>query len=127
MNDIHIEPCKDNFIRPQVDFVASTGLCEISGESFLEEVAQFYNPLVDWIRNYSNMATNIKFVCKLTYFNTSTSKWLLTILSELKKAEDKGVKIEVDWFFHADDVDMRDDISDYMYDTGLHINLVPFE
>lgn len=127
MEDIHILGSKDVYIQPAVDFVVSTGKCSISGESFLEETSKFYSPLVDWIKNYSKVGSNLEFTFSLTYFNTSTSKWILTILAELKRLENSGMDIIVNWYYHEDDVDMRDDISDYMADTGLNINLIPFK
>ncbi len=126
MEDIHIKEIKDTYIQPGVDFCFETGECCISGESFLEESGRFYTPLVQWIIEYFKHKKNIVFNFKLTYFNTSTSKWILTILSELKKTQDDGGDITVYWYFHEDDVDMRDDIINYMEDTGLNINLVPF-
>ena len=126
MEHIHIQGSKDVYIQPTVDFEVATGRCSISGESFLEETAKFYSPMVEWIKAYSRFGKNIDFTFSLTYFNTSTSKWILTILAELKKLEGQGVAVNVVWHYHEDDVDMRDDISDYMADTGLKIDLVPF-
>jgi len=126
MEDIHIKEIKDTYIQPGVDFCSKTGECCISGESFLEETGRFYTPLVEWLLKFFEKNNTIVFSFKLTYFNTSTSKWILTILSELKKMQDKGGNVTVYWYFHEDDVDMRDDIMNYMDDTGLNINLVPF-
>jgi hypothetical protein len=127
MEDIHIQATRDIYIQPQVDFSVSTGKCEISGESFLEETAKFYTPLVEWIRNYPKYGSVIDFTFSLTYFNTSTSKWILMIFYELKKLENAGLEVHATWYYHEDDLDMRDDIADYMADTGLDINLVPFK
>ena len=127
MEDIHIEGSKGVYIVPTVHFDAKTGICEISGESFLEETARFYNPLIEWIKNYVKDASHIQFIFKLTYFNTSTSKWILSILNELKMFEKNGGKAEIKWYYHEEDLDMRDDIQDYVVDTGLSIQLLPFE
>ncbi len=126
MEDIHIKASKGNFIQPSVDFDAATGECSISGESFLEETAKFYTPLVNWIHNYFKTNNKIVFTFKLTYFNTSTSKWIFTMLTDFRKYKDSGCDVVVNWYFHEEDVDMRDDIMNYMEDTGLSINLVPF-
>ncbi|MBQ3655276.1 MAG: DUF1987 domain-containing protein [Bacteroidales bacterium] len=127
MEDIHIQASKNVYIQPQVDFYLSEGKCLIKGESFLEETAKFYAPLVDWIRNYPKYGSKIDFTFSLTYFNTSTSKWILMLLAELKKLENNGLEINTTWYYHEDDLDMRDDIADYMSDTGLNIELVPFK
>jgi len=127
MEDIHIEGAKNSFIMPSVDFVAATGECSICGESFLEEPGKFYAPLIDWIRNYAETKKKLTFTFKLSYFNTSTSKWVLAIIAEIKKMKSNGIETVVNWYYHVDDVDMRDDVSDYVCDTGMDINLVPFD
>jgi hypothetical protein len=127
MEDIHISESKDCYIQPSVEFVESTGVCEISGESFMEETSKFYWPLVEWVKEYGRSHDKIVFICSLTYYNTSTSKWLLALLKELKVIEDKGGEVSVVWRYTPDDVDMNDDIMDYMVDTGLKISMVPFD
>ncbi|MCQ2975303.1 MAG: DUF1987 domain-containing protein [Bacteroidales bacterium] len=127
MEDIHIKGSKDIYIIPTVDFSVSSGKCIISGESFLEETAKFYTPLIEWIKNYKTIADSIEFVIKLSYFNTSTSKWILNLLNELKRFEKLGGKVTIFWYYHQEDVDMRDDIIDYMSDSNLDIKMFPFD
>ena len=127
MKDIHITGNKDCYIQPTVDFVEQSGVCEISGESFMEETGNFYQPLVEWVREYAKSHDKIVFVFSLTYYNTSTSKWLLALLKELREMEKNGGIVSVTWYYTPDDTDMNDDIMDYMVDTGLQIKLTPFE
>jgi len=128
MEDKHIIGYKSSYIIPTVDFNVSTGICEISGESFLEETAKFYSPLLDWIKKYTySVKKPITFIFKLTYFNTSTSKWILNILNAIKRFEENGGEVTINWYYREDDVDMQDDIEDYIIDTGLKINLFIFE
>ena len=123
MENLNIKGEKGTYITPTINFSADTGICEIIGESFLEETSKFYSPIVDWIKNYINTINKeIIFSIKLTYFNTSTSKWILNILNTLKKHEIKGGKVTVNWFYYEDDIDMQDDIEDYHLDTGIKIN-----
>ncbi len=126
MNDIHIQESRENYIIPAVDFVASTGKCIIKGESFLEETSKFYTELVDWLKDYVKNAKEIEFILQLKYFNTSTSKWILKMLSVLKQFELDGGKVKVLWYYYQDDADMRDDIKDYIYGSKLNIDMVPF-
>lgn len=127
MEDIHIEGIKDCNIQPDVNFVVATGICEISGESFMEGTSTFYGPLVEWVREYAKDHDKIVFDCALTYYNTSTSKWLLLLLKELRALELKGGKVTVTWHYIPDDTDIKDDITDYMMFTGLKISMIPFE
>jgi len=128
MEDINIEGYKGAYIIPTVDFSVNDGICQLSGESFLEETAKFYSPLLDWIKEYIyEIKKPITFNFKLTYFNTSTSKWILNILNVLKRYEENGGTVLVNWYYYEDDIDMQDDIEDYIIDTGLKINLHTFE
>ena len=127
MKDIHITGNKDCYIQPTVDFVEQSGVCEISGESFMEETGSFYQPLVEWVREYGKSHDKIVFIFSLTYYNTSTSKWLLALLKEIREMEKNGGQVDVIWYYTPDDTDMNDDIMDYMVDTGLKIRLTPFE
>lgn len=128
MEDIHIKGYKGVYIIPTIDFFVQSGVCEISGESFLEETSKFYTPLLDWIKEYIvTRKKPITFNFKLTYFNTSTSKWILNILNVLKRYEENGGEVNVNWFYNEEDADMQDDIEDYIVDTGLNINLCPFD
>jgi len=127
MNDIHISGVKDCYIQPSVDLVESTGICSISGESFMEETGAFYAPIVEWVKEYAKAHDKISFTFSLTYYNTSTSKWLLSLLKELREMEKRGGDVTVKWYYTPDDTDMNDDITDYMMDTGLKIDMMPFD
>ncbi len=127
MEDLKIQGSHQNFFIPTVNFNAKTGICEISGESFLEDTVEFYRPLIEWLTEYTTeLKRPIAFIIKLTYFNTSTSRCILDILNLLKEYEDEGGEVLVNWHYDENDADMEEDIEDYMIDTGLKINLIPF-
>ncbi len=126
LEDIVIEGSHKNFFTPNVNFSVKTGICEISGESFLENTVEFYQPLIDWLKVYTTEVKKpIALIIKLTYYNTSTSRCLLDILNILKEYEDNGGDVVVNWHYDENDIDMEEDIEDYMIDTGLQINLIP--
>jgi hypothetical protein len=124
MDDIHIKGVRGIYIAPAVDFLSSTGECTIEGESFLEETSNFYAPLLDWLNDYIETNKSITFNIKLSYFNTSTSKWILNILHALKHYKDLGGTVVVNWFYFEDDIDMAEEIDDYIIDSGIHINKI---
>lgn len=127
LENIEIEGSHKNFFTPTVKFDAQTGICELSGESFLEDTAEFYKPLVDWLVEFTTKIKKpIAFIIKLTYFNTSTSRCILDLLNVLKDYEDEGGEVTVNWHYDENDSDMEEDIEDYMIDTGLNINIIPF-
>lgn len=108
---------------PIVDFNYQTGICEISGESYMEETYKFYAPVITWLQNYLEEKKDIRFNFRLTYFNTSSSKFILEILSILKKNADTGSGVEINWFYKLDDPDILTEIDDFIEETGVKINI----
>jgi hypothetical protein len=128
MENISIKGYHDDYFVPTVDFNKDTGVCELSGESYLEDTVDFYNPLLDWLREYKNeLKKPLTFNFKLTYFNTSSSRCILDILYILKEYEDEGGEIAVNWYFDKDDIDMEEEVEDYTIESELDINLIPFD
>lgn len=124
MKDINIPAVRGIYIAPAVSFNAQLGQCVIEGESFLEETSSFYSPLLDWIHEYFKEKDKLEFNIKLTYFNTSTSKWILNILNALKFYKEKGKEVTVNWYYFEDDIDMEEEIEDYIIDVGIDINKI---
>jgi hypothetical protein len=127
MKSLYIEAIQDSPYYPEVNFDAATGVCEIKGESYMEEAYKFYTPLLNWLREYSlSEGNSISFNIKLTYFNTNSSRLLLDLFDILKKSVDAGHKIQINWYFETDDPDIKDEVEDFEIETGLSINLIPF-
>jgi uncharacterized protein YkuJ len=94
---------------PRVLFDPDNNLFEISGRSLPEDVVTFYQPVLDWLDEYSR--TPLKktdFVFKYIYFNTATSKLVQDILIRLEHLHEKGAEVKVSWYYEQDDEDMLD-------------------
>ncbi len=127
MENLEIEGYQDDFYVPTVKFDAETGLCEISGESYLEETVQFYTPILKWIEEFlKTQKKPIIFNFNLTYFNTSSSKRILDILRLLKDYEDKGGIVTANWYYEEGDIDSVDDVEDFMLVSKLDVNLIEY-
>ena len=69
---------------PRVLFDPDNNLFEISGRSLPEDVVSFYQPVLDWLDDYSlHPLKKTDFVIKYIYFNTATSKLVQDILTKL--------------------------------------------
>lgn len=102
MERIQITPEKNS---PKVDFDPENGVLTFEGKSLMEDSESFYLPLVDWIMRYAeepHKGTVVDF--KFDYFNTSTSKWLVTITKQLKVLYDKDQATVVNWYWPDDDI-----------------------
>jgi hypothetical protein len=129
MENLKIEGQLSTFFTPEVNFSAETGICEISGESYLEDSFAFYDRLIQWINNYfEEGATEIEMSFRLSYYNTSASRAILDILRTLKTHEINGKKVTMNWYYPSPDYDeMKSEAEDYMDETGLNMNLIPYE
>ncbi len=127
MENLTIRGSHGTFFTPTINF-ATSGICEISGESYLEESFEFYDTLIKWIDKYFDEgAKSIQLSFKLTYFNTSSSRAILDLLTSLKKLQDAGKDVTVNWYYPDPDNDeMRMEAEDYIDETGLEINLISY-
>ncbi len=108
---------------PSVMLDAGNNVFEISGRSLPEDVAAFYNPIIDWMEKYNQSPLpKTVFNFKLIYFNTASSKMLLDILMKLEELHNAGKEVLVKWHFAEDDEDMKEAGEEY-----ADIVDVPFE
>jgi hypothetical protein len=94
---------------PKVLLDAENDIMEISGRSLPEDVSSFYKPILDWVKEYTstpNPSTIFRF--KLVYFNTASSKNIMSILTALKELHIAGKPLLIDWFYHEDDEEMQE-------------------
>lgn len=126
MENLEIKAKSGSHFKPTVKLDASSGVCEIAGESYLEESTQFYEPIYNWLVEYTKTKKPIVFNFRLSYVNTSSSKHILFILRLLKEYKDSGVDVETNWYIENGDMDTEEDVEDYMIITGLKINIIRY-
>jgi hypothetical protein len=123
MENIEFKGYKDVFYFPDIYFDAEKGICEIAGESFLEDSVKFYSPYIEWIKEYLTKNDSLVINFKLTYFNTSSSKRILDILKLVKEFIKQGKNIEINWFFLIDDEDILMEVEDFAIIADVKINI----
>jgi len=126
MESLVINEVKGSPYFPFVHFNAETGVCEIRGESYMEETYKFYEPLIQWINDYMRQNKPLVMHFMLTYFNTNSSRLILDILDVFKKYRENGGHVDVYWHYDTKDPDMVEEIEDFMTESGLKINMVSF-
>ena len=108
---------------PNVVLDVENEIFEISGRSLPEDVASFYEPILEWLDRYSDEAVGkTVFNFKLVYFNTASSKLILDILLKLEEMFEAGKDIVIKWHYPDDDEDMEEAGEEY-----ADIVEVPFE
>lgn len=127
MENIEIKGEKTEFFIPTVNFNAQTGICELSGESYLEETFEFYQKLTNWLNKYIQEVNEpLVFNFRLTYFNTASSKVILDLLRLLKRYREEGGQVSINWFYHDWDGDMKMEVEDLALDAEVEVNLLTF-
>ena len=84
---------------PCISFDASNNLLQITGESFPENASKFYSTSLKWLNEYVSLLKGEEVVLEfeIIYFNSSTSKIFMTILSMMDEAVNHGKNITVNW------------------------------
>ncbi len=124
MNNLVIAETKTT---PSVNFDAQTGVLSITGESYPDSALQFYQQLIDWLNEYIETSTQpITLNLKFSYFNTSTSKCILDMLSLLESAHAKGRGVEVVWHYRKDDEDMQESGEEFAQDINLPFSFATY-
>lgn len=88
---------------PYILIDEENGYMRFDGESFHENVIEFYKEVSDWLNQY--LKTDFKhftFDCKLKYFNSSTAKLLLNMLLEMDENVSYENKVIVNWIAEKD-------------------------
>ncbi len=85
-----------------------SGLLEFSGRSIPENPLKLFGPIIEWVKKYiENPAPSTTINLKFEYINTSSSKFILTILEILDKAYDENEKnMSISWSYEIGDDDM---------------------
>ena len=91
---------------PEIILDKQTGKFQISGWSHPEDAIKFYAPILDWLNAYAeNPNRETVFHFNFQYYNSSSSKQILRILSLLEEGSKKS-KIEIYWHYDTKDTDM---------------------
>jgi len=84
---------------PYVCFDAGKNFLIIQGESFPENAAKFYTPVLDWLHAYLQTIKQEEVVVEfeIIYFNSSTSKIFMNFFQMLDEAVATGKNITLNW------------------------------
>lgn len=104
MNSIEIEP----FLQtPEVSFNPETGQLLISGKSYPADAIEFYQPIIEWSKEYvKNPAPQTELICEIEYLNSSSQKQLVELLLTFKPLYDRDKSFVVKWKYEEGDDDI---------------------
>jgi len=116
MNQINSLIIEQTSKTPQIDLNHLSGELMLSGKSIPENAAKIYEPVLNWVKEYSLHArpiTNLRL--NLDYFNTSTSIWISKIIKALNCTNNPDYLLMVHLYIpleEYEDMTEFDDLSD---------------
>lgn len=91
----------------EIELSKKKNIFKISGRYLPGNSKDFFAGVTEWFTEYKlqpNVNTVIQF--RLDYFNTSTSKKFLDILTMMEEVKNQGKEVIVEWYYVKDDVDL---------------------
>jgi hypothetical protein len=111
---------------PYVRFDEENGTLQIKGKSYDDDVVMLFNMLRTKLKAFgSNDPEKLDVNIYLKYFNTSSSKCLFDLLSDLKELEDNGTKLSIIWNFVEGDEEMGEEIEDFRDSLDMEFDIKP--
>jgi hypothetical protein len=107
---------------PLVDFDFDRHRLCLEGESYPEDAAAFFGPLLSALDHYlASLRADppeaaLVLDLRLSYFNSSSAKALMNIFQRLEAAARAGVGVLVNWHYQTDDETMMEFGEDFRED-----------
>lgn len=125
-------------VSPKVILDAQQQIFLFEGQSRPENTSKFYLPILQWLEEYKkvlywqkerfekNRRMTLQF--KLSYFHSTSAKFIGDILSLLDNLCKDGYEVRVKWFYQKEDTDMKESAEEYIkMFKHLSIKLVLFD
>ncbi|MBA4217369.1 MAG: DUF1987 domain-containing protein [Proteobacteria bacterium] len=108
MNPLHIPATASS---PEIEFRFDAHELSLRGESFPENAAAFFGPVIASLREFLALPDQDRTLTvdvALTYFNSSSTKMLFTLFDMLDKAAGTGRRVVLHWQHDVDDDTIRE-------------------
>lgn len=101
MESITVEATKSS---PFILIDPAGHLIQIKGESYPENAAKFYGPVLSSINEYfkSSESSEVTVEIHLSYFNSSSSKVLFNLFESVDIAVSDGKDVVINWCYHPE-------------------------
>ena len=116
---------KEQIDTPYVCLDPETGVCELTGKSYPEDISAFYMHIVDWFEEYAFVGKkDLTINMRLSYFNSASQKIYTEIFEKLM--DNKHFKVTVNWYYAEDDDEILENGKIYQNLTDLKFNFIPY-
>lgn len=111
---------------PEVNMDSDLHSVSFAGNCYPENAVEFFEPILEWLREYIREHENIEVDFKVNYFNTSSSKCFLIILEILEAFSASGGKVMVNWYYREDDEDMLESGEELFFGVSIPHKIIPY-
>ncbi len=109
----------------KIDMNVKTGIIEMVGSSYPENVNGYFQPVITWLKQFiTEINKEITLNFHLEYFNTSSSKCLLDIISILEDYHNNDNKVIINWHYRESDEDMLEAGEEFNEDIDIEMNFI---
>jgi hypothetical protein len=95
---------------PEVDFDFASNTFMLKGESYPEDVNEFFGPIIEKLESHLEALSggDVTFVFEFIYFNSSTAKILMSLFELLDETAENDNEVVVEWRFDEEDDNMEE-------------------
>ncbi len=111
---------------PTMYFDHEQGILKITGRSIPENTFKFYQPYIDWLKQYLKLTTNpsTRLHVNLEYCNSSSGRFLLDIFNLLDASVSEKHQVYIEWHYADNDDDMMEigqDLASFLENTQTEL------
>ncbi len=113
---------------PGVIFDPENEKFEIYGKSLPEDTNEFYDPVIHYLKEYSeNPGKLTTFIFNFEYYNSASVRKIVNMISVLEKIYREGNDVKIIWMYEESDEVMKENGDDFKETTDITVELKPFE
>ncbi|MBF0525545.1 MAG: DUF1987 domain-containing protein [Deltaproteobacteria bacterium] len=107
MGKLHIEATERS---PEIDFDLETNVFSIRGESYPEDVAEFFGPVIKKLNGHLEALehADVTFNLELVYFNSTSAKIFMSLFETLDSTAANGNRVVINWYYEEEDDNMEE-------------------
>ena len=122
---VYIDGSKET---PSVIFDKVNNKFEIKGKSLPEDVNEFYQGVIQWLRDYAKEPNpETLFTINLEYYNSASVRKIVDILVVLENIYRAGNKVLIRWMFDESDEMMGENGEDFKATVDVPFEIVPYK
>ena len=126
MDNIKIEATDRS---PEIDFDFGQNAFAIRGESYPEDVASFFGPVIGQLEEHLSSLDGgeVRFDFELIYFNSSSAKVLMGLFDNLDETAGGGVSVTINWYYDEEDDTMEElgqEFADDLENASFNLKLI---